>query len=1142
MAYDFRTEGMRATRIIASGSQTKNIGLLVYSSSAASDMEGGQGSGITSRLSSVGEDVWLYIDGVPSNDPRFKNTRDVKDGNRVVLFNGDVVISGTLYASTQVVQADESVEGDLLVPNDLFVTGAAVFNNGKSSTGDFIVRSSQRSHAIFVDSDRDSIGIGFGLEEVSDALSGQPALSGTLHIGEANAAAIVVIENQSLSGSKHDAQITFKHAGDPTFSLGADESASLAFDLVYGDVLGRNSLMTIRTGTYYADGDAEIVFNENSGDHDFRIEGNNTANLFSLDAGDDTVTIEGASGGSNDTFTVKTYDGSSVASGLLVGMPGSSAEVVINEDAGDIDFRVETSNQPRAIWVNAGDDSITLTANQGAATAIDINAVETGSGIDIDAGSGGIAMDTSSGGAITVNATAAQLQIKTTTSGEVDVTSAGAVDINAAAGIDIDDTGTGGNGGVTIDTTDTTNGITIGAGVSGVPVTIGHTTSEVTIADNLTVTGDLHVDGDTVYTNVATMTVQDPIFDIGGGVDGAAPSGDDNKDRGVSFQWHNGATAKQGFFGYDDSQAVWTFVPDATISSEIVSGNPGTVRVRRVELYDDGDEAIYSDGTDIHIDVGSGGDINIGASVGLTFGADTQKIEADSDNNLEIDAAGSITLDAEGDVILDANGANVTLKDGGTTVLDFVANGATDVTLDAPGDIILDVDGGDVKFDRGGATRLRFDISTGVSYIQNGTDGTDIAFRVDAGATEIARFDDSAGSFLMATDKPIQFRDTLTAISSSATGKMDVYARTNLLLSASTLDLRSHTVEVKGDLNVSGTLTPASLSLSNLDLSSNGYIRFGDTNNYIQRSGNDLQFRDNSTGDVKTLADLATVTGIGPFEALSNDGVSPATLKIRTTGSFSLDADNQYAEQHGDDIFMYVSSSFGTNWVSGGDNRKVPVFGGDLLVSGNVSLGMTTIQGQMPYVSGDAILAISGSGDRPMALISGSLRMQSANYDYIGEITPGYNHVQSEVEQDIYFRNIRSSGRIIIQAGGNSSSNVVGEWRGDQQSLRMLSGKKIEFAGASRYIDSSATTSINYVNSNAGGNHTFTGNIVPVTNNTYNLGSDSLRFANIYTGDLNLKNDRGDWTILEEEDYLCVINNKTGKKFKMMLEPIEESE
>ena len=50
------------------------------------------------------------------------------------------------------------------------------------------------------------------------------------------------------------------------------------------------------------------------------------------------------------------------------------------------------------------------------------------------------------------------------------------------------------------------------------------------------------------------------------------------------------------------------------------------------------------------------------------------------------------------------------------------------------------------------------------------------------------------------------------------------------------------------------------------------------------------------------------------------------------------------------------------------------------------------------------------------------------------------------------------------------------------------------------------------------------------------------KWANIYTGDLHLKNDRGDWTIVEEENMLTVVNNLTGKRYKMMLELLEGDE
>jgi len=48
---------------------------------------------------------------------------------------------------------------------------------------------------------------------------------------------------------------------------------------------------------------------------------------------------------------------------------------------------------------------------------------------------------------------------------------------------------------VTIDCSNTSNGISIGTATSGVPITIGHATSETTIADNLTITGELDITG-----------------------------------------------------------------------------------------------------------------------------------------------------------------------------------------------------------------------------------------------------------------------------------------------------------------------------------------------------------------------------------------------------------------------------------------------------------------------------------------------------------------------------------------------------------------------------------------------------------------------------------------------------------------------
>lgn len=66
-----------------------------------------------------------------------------------------------------------------------------------------------------------------------------------------------------------------------------------------------------------------------------------------------------------------------------------------------------------------------------------------------------------------------------------------------------------GNASVTISSANVTNGIKIGTDTSGVPITIGHTTSEVVISDNLTVNGDFLVQGVATTINSTIVTIED---------------------------------------------------------------------------------------------------------------------------------------------------------------------------------------------------------------------------------------------------------------------------------------------------------------------------------------------------------------------------------------------------------------------------------------------------------------------------------------------------------------------------------------------------------------------------------------------------------------------------------------------------------
>jgi cytoskeletal protein CcmA (bactofilin family) len=60
-----------------------------------------------------------------------------------------------------------------------------------------------------------------------------------------------------------------------------------------------------------------------------------------------------------------------------------------------------------------------------------------------------------------------------------------------------------------IDTANSSESVAIGTGISGTAISIGHSTSEVTVNDNLTVTGDLTVSGTTTTVNSTTVNLND---------------------------------------------------------------------------------------------------------------------------------------------------------------------------------------------------------------------------------------------------------------------------------------------------------------------------------------------------------------------------------------------------------------------------------------------------------------------------------------------------------------------------------------------------------------------------------------------------------------------------------------------------------
>lgn len=124
---DFLATRIRTESIIGSGSTQK---LVVYSSDNATDNIGGKSTALQNRISSLGSEVYLYIDGIV-------NGKENNTSNSVAVFGGDVVITGKLYADTFISTVDSTSMWESDIDGNLTMSGIMDSNNS-AFTFDFI--------------------------------------------------------------------------------------------------------------------------------------------------------------------------------------------------------------------------------------------------------------------------------------------------------------------------------------------------------------------------------------------------------------------------------------------------------------------------------------------------------------------------------------------------------------------------------------------------------------------------------------------------------------------------------------------------------------------------------------------------------------------------------------------------------------------------------------------------------------------------------------------------------------------------------------------------------------------------------------------------------------------------------------------
>ena len=140
-----------------------------------------------------------------------------------------------------------------------------------------------------------------------------------------------------------------------------------------------------------------------------------------------------------------------------------------------------------------------------------------------------------------------------------------------------------------------------------------------------------------------------------------------------------------------------------------------------------------------------------------------------------------------------------------------------------------------------------------------------------------------------------------------------------------------------------------------------------------------------------------------------------------------------------------------------------------------------------------------------------------------------------------------------VASDGSKLDGIESGATADQSAAEILTAiKTVDGAGSGLDADTlDGVSSGSFLRSDTAdtmtGNLTMTGNITPSANDTYNCGSSANRWANVYSNDLDLSNEGsanevdgtwGSYLIQEGESDLFIINRRSGKKFRFVVEEV----
>jgi hypothetical protein len=361
--------------------------------------------------------------------------------------------------------------------------------------------------------------------------------------------------------------------------------------------------------------------------------------------------------------------------------------------------------------------------------------------------------------------------------------------------------------------------------------------------NNLTLTGNLVITGTTTSVNSTVTRVVDPIFELGGGANGAALSADDNKDRGVLLHYYSGSSAVDAFMGWDDSNVEFVLASNVSITNEVVTYNAfGNLRL----------ENIFANNANFGGVVFANGNIS-------TSGSFTGNLVGNVTGNI----SGTVTVTGGAGAIQFANAANA-LTSTANLNFDVATNTLTANNFSGNGSLLTSITGSNVS------GNVSFAVTSNWSNVANSVSGTNVSGNVSSAVqSHYANIANSVSGTNVSGNVSSAVQSHYANIANSVSGTNVSGQVANALVAG--------TVYTGAQPNITSLGTLANLTVSgatNLGNVANVTITGGSANYFLKTDGAGvLSFASVPT----TSLNVDTYTGDGSF-TMKTLTVTPASI------------------------------------------------------------------------------------------------------------------------------------------------------------------------------------------------------------------------------------------------------------------------